>query len=65
MAVGMCVSPCTREHFCVCVLGSLCILSLIWGTFISPSDVKDRERYLDNGCLAMDGEAVVSHLENH
>ena len=47
------------------VLGSLCILSLIWGTFISPSDVKDRECYLVNGCLAMDGEAVVSHLENH
>ena len=49
----------------MCVLASLCILSLIGGTFISPSDVKDRERYVVNGCLAMDGEAVVSHLENH
>lgn len=47
------------------VLESLCILSLILGNFISPSDMKDRERYLDNGYLAMDGEAVVSHPENH
>ena len=27
----------------MCVLVSLCILSLIEGTFISPSDVKDRD----------------------